>query len=375
MFFIIINYNKRKKMKNVLKIAVVLFTALSFSFANAGELTVTGNAKASYVIVSSDSTTATQEQPNSLGVANEFTLKAGGELDNGMTFGYNIDIDGDTTQDDGSLFLDTGSMGKFMISISEGGLETSKKGALTAIGDRGSDSGFAEDMFEEWSVGDANNISYHLPADLLPFGIAASIAYAPSTVADANQSVNNLVASNSGAITAANNTGAIYTSGTLSNAGRTFTQYQVSAAPIDGLALGASYGTFGGSTGDTGQEAEGGAWYAKYALANVELGYSKSYVALPTAKTAATYETVLGHKYSALVAVNDDLKISYGVEKSEATHMLSTTADVEQEVTQIAAAYTTGGLTLAVSMNDYENVSYTANKDAKSTVFNVSMAF
>jgi hypothetical protein len=167
----------------------------------------------------------------------------------------------------------------------------------------------------------------------------------------------------------------VYTTGSLANAGRNFTQYQVSAAPIDGLSLGASYGTFGGSTGDTGQEAEGGAWYAKYAINNVQLGYSKSYIALPNAKTATTYETVLGHKYSALIAVNDDLKVSYGVEKSEATHMLSTTADVEQEVTQIAAAYTTGGLTLAVSMNDFENVSYTANKDVKATVFNVSMAF
>ena len=68
-------------------------------------LSVTGNAKASYVIVSSDSTTATQEQPNSLGVANEFNLGASGELDNGMTFGYNINIDGDTTQDDGGLIL------------------------------------------------------------------------------------------------------------------------------------------------------------------------------------------------------------------------------------------------------------------------------
>ena len=127
-------------MKNVIKSAVVLFTALSFSFANAGELSVTGSAKASYVIISSDSSTGKQEQPNSLGVANEFTLSAGGEMDNGMTFGYNIDIDGDTTQDDGSLFLDTGSMGKIMISISEGGLETSKKGINSATGDRGSDS-------------------------------------------------------------------------------------------------------------------------------------------------------------------------------------------------------------------------------------------
>ena len=55
--------------------------------------------------------------------------------------------------------------------------------------------------------------------------------------------------------------------------------------------------------------------------------------------------------------------------------MLNSTADVEQEVTQVAGAYTTGGLTLAVSMNSYENALYTANKDVNSTVFNVSMAF
>ena len=42
-------------MKNVIKTAVVLFTALSFSFANAGELSVSGSAKASSAIVSSDS--------------------------------------------------------------------------------------------------------------------------------------------------------------------------------------------------------------------------------------------------------------------------------------------------------------------------------
>ena len=363
-------------MKNVIKIAVVLFTALSFSFANAGELTVTGNAKASYIIVSSESLTGTAEQPGSLGVSNEFSLTAGGELDNGYTFGYNIDIDGDTTQDDGGLFLDTGTFGKVTISISEGGLETSKKGILSASGDRGSDSGYADDMFEEWSVGDANNISYSLPADVLPLGITASVAYAPSTAADANQSVNNLVGAGAGGnVTAANDTGAIYTTGSLANAGRTFTQYQVTFDPMDGLDMGASYGDFGGSSGDAGQSAEGGAWYAKYALGNTKVGYSRSYVALPTAGTAATYESVLGSKYSALVAINDDLSVSYGVEKSEANHMNSATTDVEMEVTQIAAAYTTGGMTLAISMNDYENVSYTADKDVKSTVFNVSMAF
>ena len=55
--------------------------------------------------------------------------------------------------------------------------------------------------------------------------------------------------------------------------------------------------------------------------------------------------------------------------------MLSTTDDVEQEVTKIAAAYTTGGLTLSLGMVDYENVAYTANKDVKATVLNMAIAF
>jgi hypothetical protein len=361
-------------MKNILKYTLVLFTAFSFSLANAGELSVTGTAKASYIIVSSDSATGKQEAPKSLGVANEFNLGAGGELENGMTWGYNINIDDATVQDDGGLWLNT-PYGKIAINISQGGLELSKAAALTATGNRGSDSGFAEDMFEEWSIGDANNIAYSLPAGLLPFGIAATVAYAPSTTDDKDQSVNAVMAANTGAITAPQNSGKIFASGSVANAGRTMTQYVVTAAPVEGLSIGASYESFGGSVGDTGQNAEGGSWYASYAMGNAKVAYGKSYVALPNAKTADVYETVLGTKYSALIAVNDALSVSYGVEKSTATHMLNTTADVEQEVTQIAAAYTMGGLTFAVSQNSYDNVAYTANKDAKSTVFNVSMAF
>ena len=36
-----------------------------------------------------------------LGMANEFSLGASGELDNGFTWATNIDIDGATVQDDG----------------------------------------------------------------------------------------------------------------------------------------------------------------------------------------------------------------------------------------------------------------------------------
>ena len=47
----------------------------------------------------------------------------------------------------------------------------------------------------------------------------------------------------------------------------------------------------------------------------------------------------------------------------------------EQEVRKIAAAYTTGGLTLSLGLVDYSNVAYTANKDVAATVVNMVVAF
>ena len=90
---------------------------------------------------------------------------------------------------------------------------------------------------------------------------SGKIAYVPNTKSDANQSVNNLTATNTGAVNSGTlaDSGAIYTTGGIVNGGRTFTQYQVTAAPIDGLALGASYGEFGGATGNK-SVIEGGSW-------------------------------------------------------------------------------------------------------------------
>ena len=106
-------------MKNIMKYMLVAITALSFSVAQAGELSVTGAAKASYVISSSDSTAAKNDIAKGLGVSNEFTLSASGELDNGFTWNYATDIDGATVQDDGKLTITTG-MGTLGIFISEG---------------------------------------------------------------------------------------------------------------------------------------------------------------------------------------------------------------------------------------------------------------
>ena len=45
------------------------------------------------------------------------------------------------------------------------------------------------------------------------------------------------------------------------------------------------------------------------------------------------------------------------------------------ESTGIQAAYTVGGMTIAVAMNDHENASYANNNDVKDTVLSVAIAF
>ena len=77
-------------MKNITKTLLVLVSALSISFASAtaGELSVSGSAKASYVIGGAD-----EAQSKGVGVSNELNATASGEMDNGFTWSYSTELD------------------------------------------------------------------------------------------------------------------------------------------------------------------------------------------------------------------------------------------------------------------------------------------
>ena len=145
------------------------------------------------------------------------------------------------------------------------------------------------------------------PADALPFGIQAKVAYA--TGLDGTN--------NSG-----NGQGATVTESD-ENLGSSATEYQVKAAPIDGLTVGASYIEFSGAgNASTVQDPESGAYYATYATGPVSLGYSKGLYAPYNANgTAASYATLVDYydqtNYSFAFAATDDLSVSYEVETSE----------------------------------------------------------
>jgi len=364
-------------MKNILKSLVVFASLIAFSSANAGTLEVSGTAKATYVISGGASTSAANNEGKAIGITNELAFTGSGELDNGWTWKYQVELDDTaastfTATDDTRLELTT-PYGTFAAYNTEGGLSV-KYGYSAAAYGAGTDNGNSGSMQYGTAIDSYNNLQYHTPAGLLPFGIAGKFAYSPS--ADSGK--------NSGNSAGAEN---------AQTDGTSVSQYQVTAAPIDGLSIGASYLEKEGESGPRGYEA--GGYYAKYTMGSVTVGAGKFYVqnngiqnsnatsnVINTAALAGGVKHYENQALSIGFAVNDNLSVSYEQEKSDAAkrtvvvdNRAHTKANVELEIDTIQAAYTMGGMTLSVSQKDIANDDYVLNKDATETIVAVTMAF
>ena len=350
----------------IIKTLIVMLSSVSlFASANAGELGVSGTAKATYNILSGQTNVS-----KGIGITNELNFTASGELDNGYTWSYSMELDPDAVaadngaaqNDDTKLTVST-PYGTFGVFVSEGGLDVEDAGSQSVYA-RPTDMGDPSATSDNYTIDAYNNIQYHTPADMLPFGVTAKIAYATG-----------LDAYGSG-----NNAGAVITDAD-EGMGDSATEYQVKAAPIDGLTVGASYIEFSGSgTANTVQDPESGAYYATYATGPFSIGYSKAYKApivgnLTAASTVETVDYYDQTNMSVAYAASDNLSVSYEKETSEANYVLNTTADVEQESTSVQIAYTMGGATLAVAHSSHDNVGYTDAANQDQTLFAITMAF
>ena len=359
-------------MKNIIKSVIVMLSSISlFASANAGELSVTGTAKATYNILSGKG----QNANKGIGVANEFNLGASGELDNGWSWNYSIAMDPGNSaanvstmqnveNDDSSLTLSTpyGTLGVFSMA---GALDVEDAASKSVYG-RPADIGGPDGNTDNFTIDSYNNIQYHSPAGLLPLGIQAKVAYAPGLDGTQNSA----------------NAGGAGVTKSATSMGESATEYQVTATPIEGLTIGASYIEFSGSgsgvAGATKQSPESGAVYATYSIGQVSLGYSEARAAqLLDGATIAddTVEWYGQRNMSIAFNVNDSLSVSYEIEKSEANKVSTTDTDVEQKSSAIQAAYTMGGMTFAVSLGNFDNNGYVANSDAEQALFAVTMAF
>ena len=346
-------------MKTLKKIAFsILASAFVFANANAGELAVSGSAKATYTILSVDGSETDQSAGKGLGMANEFSLTASGELDNGYTWSMNIDIDGDTTQDDGSIVIGMGGLGSVKWNISDGGIAknfASMQSVYGASVDNGNGGTVAATggYTDSGDTGTMNTIRYTTPSGL-PLDSVIQIQYAPST------GVNSAASSNA--------------AGTLDAGGaEDAIEYSFSMVPIEGLEIGASY--FDPDSAQVAQQEEGGAYYASYDIGSISVGYGKSYkaTALDTNNTndVEEYDNTM---MSIAFNVNDSLSISFEDIESEARYETST-SDLTMDVQSIQAAYTVAGMTLSISNEEYDNFQYTNSNKLKETNIAMSIAF
>ena len=344
-------------MKNIIKIVAFLSAMLISTASIAGELTVTGNAKASFQIVGSDNASANQEAGRALLIENAIVLSAGGELDNGTAWKYSFQLDQGSV-DDPTITM-TNNFGTIGLFSKAGGLNAKHFGSANAIAygsqyGRGNTSG---EFVDPSDIGSYANIQYHTPAGLLPLGTVVKVARAFAGADNAVQG------------------DAIPVANTI----RDGMSYSLDIAPIENLALAASYFTYDtlSQDSDKSQKAEYGAWGAKYAVGNFSAGYSKGYSAPPLtnahSSTAATADYI-NDSYSIGMKVNDNLSVSYGKETSQ-QNLRTDGTDVKVEIDSIQAAYTMGGMTIAAAVKNVDNYTYTATNDVKEATVFLTLAF
>ena len=341
-------------MKNIAKILFVVISSLSLMLtAKAGELSVNGTAKATY------NATSGQQTDNGLGIANELNFTASGEMDNGFTWSYSMEIDPDSTDsgtaknDDTQISLGMGDMGTIKLCVSECGNNKKYSWDASAYGAM-SDTGLSEGITYPDDEGSYATMQYHTPE--LPFGTTASIAHG-NQKSDAQSS------------------------NAQASSGDSATFYSLVTKPIDGLTASASYyekNDYGNGTNDSAQQAEeGGAWGLKYAYGNLTIGYGESYKAAESSTATSTneVESYINDGVSIAYAVNDDLSVSYTSETSQNDYRLNTQTEYDIEMDSIQVAYSLGGATLSVARTDYENIGYANGVDATETIIALTFAF
>ena len=350
-------------MKNISKLLVgILFSALVMAPSYAGEMGVTGGATATYTTNGDDDAAG-----KNLGISNELDFTASGELDNGYTWKYQVQLDGTTSANDDTRLEIGTDMGTVGFYVSEGGLSSELAHGVGALG-TGFDYVSPSTFVTSYDVDGYSNVQYHTPADLLPFGIGVKVGYVPNmsatTMLSAKESDSTL---------------------TTESEGRSLTMAQVKIAPIDGLSIQGSVAETnsegGDANGDDGVSANVG---AKYTIGQVSVGYTEGGYQAATGAAANDETLYYDNKfYGIQFDVNDQLSVSYNQDESEsnqrvavataATAGTKTIVKMEQESLQLA--YTIGGATIGIADVEVDNADYTAGKKETQTVISMAISF
>ena len=363
MFKHLFNNNKGTRMRKITKLFLgVLASALLVLPTYAGELAVTGGAKVTYT-----TSGAVGSEGKSIGVSNELDFSASGELDNGYTWSYQVQLDGASAANDDTKLTFGTDYGTIGFYISEGGLAQNTAHGVGAMG-VGMDYSSTSTFQTGYTTSGYANVQYHTPAGMLPYDAQIKVGYVPDmndTDMISGEGANSAIASHA--------------------TGMQLEQIMVSIAPVEGLAIAGDAATTRNETGSAGsngiEQGVSANLGAKYTMGQFSIGYTEGGYQPAVASGELTYYE--NKFYGIQFDVNDALSVSYNVDKSDknarsavaATGTTGTKTVTAMEQKSYQVAYTAGGATIGLTQYKVDNADYTAGKEETNNILSLAISF
>jgi outer membrane protein OmpU len=337
-------------MINLKKVGLTaLAGSLAAVTANAGEISVSGDANVTYVTQSGTNT-------NSIGTDKDVKFSGSGELDNGWTVSVHTTMTDAYAVSSSATVIGMGSLGS--IGFGTGG-GTNVAGAYDETYPRAyeenSDAGgqSAANYIGNWA--DDNAIVYQWPGmDIAGISLSGGLEYSlqagTATPADGG------VAANS------DTWGAGYGIG-------------LTASTDMGITAGAYYATRENKNHNAVKDVTdewNGTWFVNYSMGPVSIGYQTAFVdsglaGAATGATATTAAKTVGTSAGQFEAdnmsiafnINDDLSLSYAeTEETYDSRNAATTTDVTQKAESLQLAYSMGSMSIKAYSTEITNPNY-----------------
>jgi len=329
---------------NIKKVGLTaLAGSLVATSAIAGELSLSGGAKVSYVTKGGTLET-TNVVASGYAMDQEISASGSAELDNGFTVSLSHGLSGSGAEgsDTSSITLDMGDMGSLYYNDTDG------HGGLAGLEDK------MPKAYEEANDGLGTTAT---PASMAKMASGAGFGYS-TTVGGASISVG--YSDNLGATTNRSDGSQDTTATSVDSSSSVAVTYAVEDM---GLTVFGGVGTEGQADG---KELDHTTMGATYAFGPATIGYQINDED-DSATGGTDYETEI---FGISFMVNDNFSLSYGEHNTEKS---GTTVD--QEAESIQASYSMGGMTVNIKDSEMTGVAHTSTNDHETTEVILIFAF
>tara|TARA_B100000989_G_scaffold232207_1_gene178972 strand:+ start:4950 stop:5981 length:1032 start_codon:yes stop_codon:yes gene_type:complete len=290
-----------------------------------------------------------------IGVDTDIAFSGSGELDMGWTVSVShvLDTAEAVTNSSTQMAVGMGSLGTLQFNQDGGASTNAIDDVLPKAYEEAWDHGVGTASYHTFgSALNQGSISYKTPAVELPFGVTASATYDYDP--------------NAGA--------AAPTPGGVGDAASSGDGFTIKLAHESGLTLGGGAESTGNHDGV--RAAKNATGYALYSNGGISVGYQQFYANAAIQETGTTTrgKDTDGESY-AIAYTAGDFTFSYSVANETTNAVGVTAALLEEEFSAVQAAYNLGGMTIAASMYEVDNLDGVAAKEYEETELSVSFAF